>query len=117
MTALWAERCAPSPVWARLAEFATAAEARTSWTDAVETREGARLQMLVAPLPDASALVVFRDLAASADARRRRRRSTALALEQLRLPAEAAVQKLTAAIPAAPSHRQPSRRSAPRRRA
>ena len=42
MTALWAERCAPSPVWAQLAEFATAAEARTSWTAPIETRDGAR---------------------------------------------------------------------------
>jgi PAS domain-containing protein len=57
-----AERCRPSPVWARLREFATSAEARSSWTDAVETREGRILQMLVAPLPDASALVVFRSL-------------------------------------------------------
>jgi PAS domain-containing protein len=64
MTAIWAERCAPSPVWAQLAEFATAAEARTSWTAMVETRAGARLEVLVAPLPDASALVVFREPAA-----------------------------------------------------
>ncbi|MBA3324057.1 MAG: PAS-domain containing protein, partial [Rhodobacteraceae bacterium] len=60
VTELWAERCRPSRVWARLREFATGAEARASWTDAVETREGRTLQVLVAPLPDASALVVFR---------------------------------------------------------
>ena len=72
LTALWAERCAPSPAWARLAEFATAAEARTSWTATVETREGARLGMLVAPLPDASALVVFREAAPTRDGRRAR---------------------------------------------
>ena len=69
---------------ARLAEFATADAARTSWTAAVATRAGASLHMLVAPLPDTSALVVFRDLTAEADGidrlaarpgpRRRRRR-------------------------------------------
>ena len=49
------------PGLGRLAEFATAADARTSWTETIETRTGALLRMLVAPLPDASALVVFRD--------------------------------------------------------
>ena len=29
MTAIWAERCGPSPVWGEVAEFATAADART----------------------------------------------------------------------------------------
>ena len=110
MCALWAERCAPSPAWARLAEFATADAARTSWTAAVATRAGASLHMLVAPLPDTSALVVFRDLGAEADGIDRlapdRARAAAvddLAFEQLLLPAEAAVQKLAAAIPAAQS--------------
>jgi PAS domain-containing protein len=62
LTALWSGRCRPSPAWARLREFATGGEARSSWTDAVETRDGRPLHVLVAPLPDASALVVFRDL-------------------------------------------------------
>ncbi|HRO11949.1 PAS-domain containing protein, partial [Amaricoccus sp.] len=101
MCALWTERCAPSPVWARLAEFATAgAEARTSWTAPVETRDGIRLDVLVAPLPDTSALVVFRTPAPEAQADGT---LSALALEQLRLPAEAAVEKLAAAIPTARS--------------
>jgi PAS domain-containing protein len=101
MTALWAERCGPSPAWARLAEFATAGEARTSWTAPVTTREGTRLEVLVAPLPDASALVVFR--APASEARGDGGALSALALEQLRLPAEAAVAKLAAAIPTAAS--------------
>ena len=58
----WAQRCRPSSVWCRLREFATRAEARATWVDAIETRDGRLLQMLVAPLPDASALVVFRNL-------------------------------------------------------
>jgi PAS domain-containing protein len=100
MAEFWAERCASSPVWARLAEFTTAAEARTSWTEAVETRDGRRLELLVAPLPDASALVVFREPAVD---RIRADGFDALALEQIRVPVEAAVTKLTAAIPTAPS--------------
>ena len=72
MAAFWAERCAPSGAWARLTEFTTAADARTSWTETVATRDGRAVEMLVAPLPDASALVVFRD--------RTRRRESADAL-------------------------------------
>ncbi len=106
MTGIWAERCAPTPVWARLAEFATAAEARTSWTATVETRDGRALVVLVAPLPDASALVVFRAEAGEASPRPEPGRDPALdelAFEQVVAPAEAAVQKLLAAIPAAQS--------------
>jgi PAS domain-containing protein len=61
MTALWAERCGPSPVWPRIAEFATAGGARNAWSDEVATIDGRRISVLVAPLPDASALVVFRE--------------------------------------------------------
>ena len=104
LTAIWAERCAPSPVWGQLAEFATAAENRTSWTATVKTREGRGLQMLVAPLPDASALVVFRDQPAGREAALAPNGGLAeLALEQVRMPVEAAVQKLAAAIPGAAS--------------
>jgi PAS domain-containing protein len=108
MTALWAERCVPSPAWARLSEFTTAAEARTSWTAPIATRDGTRLQMLVAPLPDASALVVFRDPAteagdAAAEHPARDAALDDLALEQLIVPVEATVQRLMAAIPAAHS--------------
>lgn len=109
MTGIWAGRCAPSGIWAELAEFATGAEARASWTAIVETRDARRLEILVAPLPDASSLVVFRDAvagpaapgvaaAASADPM-----LGALALEQLEAPVEAAIGQLTAAIPAAQS--------------
>ena len=86
MTALWAERCAPSPAWAGLAEFATAAEARTSWTAAVETRDGA-------PIAHAGGAAARRLGAggvprpgdgggAPAGARPARRRARDLALEQ-----------------------------------
>ena len=86
MAAFWAERCAPSGAWARLTEFTTAADARTSWTETVATRDGRAVEMLVAPLPDASALVVFRDRSGgeSADALAGR-----LAAEALREPVEA----------------------------
>jgi PAS domain-containing protein len=60
LAALWAERCREGDAWGRLREFATAAEARSSWTARVETLNGHRIDLLVAPLPDASSLVVFR---------------------------------------------------------
>lgn len=104
MTALWAQRCLPSPVWADLAEFTTAAEARAAWTATVTTRAGADLHVLVAPLPDASALVVFRDLTAEAAERDTSQPDLGdLAFEQLRLPVEGAVQRLLSAIPVAAS--------------
>jgi PAS domain-containing protein len=105
MNRIWAARCAPSPVWPRLAEFATAAEARTSWLAEVETRDGRPLDVLVAPLPDASALVVFRDRARPAAAPETASDAglAELALEQIRTPAEAAIGQLMAAIPAARS--------------
>lgn len=115
MAAIWSERCATTPVWGRLTEFTTAAEARTSWSETVETLDGRQLHLLVAPLPDASALVVFRDLAAErlvlpaaaggmpAEGLPSERLLADLALEQVRLPVEAAMPKLLAAIPAAPS--------------
>ncbi|MBB5223879.1 PAS domain-containing protein [Amaricoccus macauensis] len=108
MVTLWAERSGPSPVWARIAEFATAGGARASWTDEVVTGDGRRIGVLVAPLPDTSALVVFEDRPAAA---RPADRPVALmddgladlALDLLRLPAEVALQKLMSAIPGAPS--------------
>lgn len=126
MAAIWSERCRPSPVWGRLTEFTTAAEARTSWSETVETLDGRHLHLLVAPLPDASALVVFRDLAAERAAvieavsdgeageglvevlaelgvPEAEPGLADLALEQVRMPLEAAMPKLLAAIPSAPS--------------
>ena len=109
-----AARSAPTPVWTRLTEFATGAEARASFAERVSLADGRALHLLVAPLPDAATLVVFRDLTAE-----RRRRADAqetapepregiglageMALRQLRLPAEAAIRHLAAAIPAAPT--------------
>jgi len=113
MTRLWADSCEPTPAWARLAEFATGDAERTSWTAELDSRDGRRLQMLVAPLPDASALVLFRDLSAEDEARDRAGAERAarlqdaaldgLALEQLRIPVEAAVRLVMSAIPSAQS--------------
>ena len=108
MTGIWAGRCAPSDVWAELAEFATGAEARASWTASVETLDARRLEILVAPLPDASSLVVFRNAVAGPDAEADPAVSAdpvlgALALEQLEAPVEAAIGQVMAAIPAASS--------------
>ncbi|WP_424932267.1 PAS-domain containing protein [Amaricoccus macauensis] len=104
LSKLWAERCAASPVWAQLAEFATAEEARTTWSNTVEALDGRSLQILVAPLPDASALVVFRDLTAIdyADSLHfdpGKDVLTEFALEQIRVPAETAVKQVLSAIP------------------
>lgn len=107
LTQLWADRCRPSPVWARLSEFATGGEQRTSWEDRVETLDGRMIQVLVSPLPDASALVVFRGLAAEAggprlpaggrdDARGQDLLIEDLAQAQIELPAEAALVHLAA---------------------
>lgn len=113
LTRLWANRCAPNPAWARLTDFATGDATRASWKTRVETRDGRSLQMLVAPLPDASALVLFRDLTAEAAdearaaadrvARAQDAALDGLALDQLRIPVEAAVRSVAAAIPAAQS--------------
>ncbi len=102
MTRLCAERCAPTEAWAQMAEFATGAESRTAWTTSIRTLEGRLLSMLVAPLPDASSLVVFRD---TADETREAGHAALrdLALEQIRMPVETAVSQLMAAIPSAQS--------------
>jgi hypothetical protein len=104
MTRLWAEACEPSPAWAQFAEFATAAEERTSWTAAIATRGGRALEMLAAPLPDASALVVFRaPLSAAVAARPAETGLADMALEQIQIPVETAVRQLLAVIHAAQS--------------
>lgn len=107
MTARWAERCIPSAVWPRIAEFATAGEFRTSWADEVSTRGGRRIGVLVAPLPDASALVVFDERSASVESEAGVPEPgdtlADIAIEILRAPVESAVQKLMSAIPSAPS--------------
>ncbi len=102
MTRLCAARSAETDAWALLAEFATGAESRTAWTRSIRTLDGRPLSMLVAPLPDASSLVVFRDALDDA----REAGVSALrefALERIRLPAETAVGRLMAAIPSAQS--------------
>lgn len=107
LTALWAERCQPSPVWERLTEFATGAEARSSWQTALETHDGRRIEMRVAPMPDASALVVFRDLmggrpseASSPNVQGSDSALDGLALELVAGPAETLLNRLRAdAVP------------------
>ena len=111
MAAFWAERCAPSDAWARLTEFTTAAEARTSWTETIATRDGRAVEMLVAPLPDASALVVFRDRDSAGEAGPQALAAT-LAAEALREPLEALLPRLAAALPGGADPRDASRRSA-----
>jgi PAS domain-containing protein len=117
MTALWQERCAPSPAWAQLRDYATGAETRTSWTAAVETRDGRPLELLAAPLPNGSTLVVFRDISDErervAEARRSMQGALSalrqaallddLALGHLQLPAETALAQLQAAVRSAPN--------------
>jgi PAS domain-containing protein len=103
MAALWAERCAPTTAWARLTEFTTAADARTSWTDTITTRDGHALDILVAPLPDTSALVVFRDRDAAGGQAEADALAARLAAEALRRPVEALLPKLAAALPVAPT--------------
>lgn len=99
MTDLWAEHCEATAAWGRLTEFTTAAEARSSWREAVQTNDGRRLELLVAPLPDASALVVFREAAQGDETDT----FAALSLDLLRVPVEAAVPKIAAALAASPT--------------
>ncbi|MCB1351642.1 MAG: PAS-domain containing protein [Rhodobacteraceae bacterium] len=105
MAELWAGKCTDSPVWTKLAEFATASETRTTWSEAVDRLDGRRLQILVAPLPDASALVVFRDLSLQAAHDGSEGEGDDMlaefALEQIRIPVESAMKQVMSAIPAA----------------
>jgi PAS domain-containing protein len=105
LSRLWAERCEPSPIWSQLAEYATAQDARTTWTGTVDAIDGRRLQILVAPLPDASALMVFRDLTATEyfeplNYEPGKDVLTEFAFEEIRIPAESAVERALSAIPA-----------------
>ena len=117
LTRFWAERCRPTPAWGRLREFTTGAEARGAWTEPLEALDGRTLQLLVAPLPDASALVVFRCLSeertalvearAALGLRQAAEARDALAGElaqaQMEASAEVAVSRILAALPSAPT--------------
>jgi PAS domain-containing protein len=117
MTTLWQDRCAPSPAWAQLRDYATGADNRTSWTAAIETRDGRPLHMLAAPLPNGSTLVVFRDISDERERLAEARGSLQgtlsalrqaallddLALGHLQLPAETALAQLQAAVRTAPN--------------
>ncbi|TPE52740.1 PAS-domain containing protein [Amaricoccus solimangrovi] len=98
-----AGRSAPSDLWTRLTDFATGAETRASFTGRVALLDGRGFDVLVAPLPDAASLVVFRDR--GAERGRDAREETALlgefAFERLRVPAEQAARRIAATIPAA----------------
>ncbi len=106
-----AARSAATPVWTRLTEFVTGAGSRASFADRVSLADGRELHLLVAPLPDAASLVVVRDLTAErralgggeAEPRDGSGLASEMALRQLRLPAEAAIRHLAAAIPTAPT--------------
>lgn len=117
LTRFWSERCRPTPAWGRLREFTTGAEARGVWTEPLEALDGRILQLLVAPLPDASALVVFRCLSeeratlvearASLGLRQaaeaREALTGELAQAQMEASAEVAMTRLLAALPSAPT--------------
>jgi PAS domain-containing protein len=115
LTRLWQERCLPTTLWADLRGFATGADNRTSWTGAAATLDGRGLTVLVAPLPNGSTLVTFRDrvgfanpalagpAAAPGGGLRRASVLSGLALAELEAPAEAALAALAAAIGAAPT--------------
>lgn len=104
LTELWSEKCKPSEIWSRITEFTTSADARSKWLDVVETNEGELLEVVVAPLPDASALVVFRKMQSVLEAPLTDIRDTTLsdlALESLRGPVEKAMATVVSAIPRA----------------
>jgi PAS domain-containing protein len=117
LAALWEARCRPSPLWGELSAFATGADNRTSWTGSVERLEGGPLAILVAPLPNGSTLVTFREMPdaslpaplsarpGEADALRRGSLVTAAALAEIEGPAEAALAAFGAALGAAPDAR------------
>jgi PAS domain-containing protein len=67
MVEIWAGACPPSPVWNEVTAFVTGAESRSSWGAVVDTRAGEPLHLQVAPLPNGSTLVTFRDRRAVAD--------------------------------------------------
>jgi PAS domain-containing protein len=109
LSAIWEKRCAPAPLWADLRAFATGADARTSWTGSAATLDGRSLTVLVAPLPNGSTLVTFRDRVAgpgieeaSADGLRRALVLSGLAFAEVEAPADAALGALGAAIAASP---------------
>jgi PAS domain-containing protein len=115
LSAIWERRCAPSPLWADLRAFATGADNRTSWTGSAATLDGRCLTVLVAPLPNGSTLVTFRDRAAPetqtetgdapGDGLRRASLLSGLAFAEVEAPADAALGALGAAIAASPDPR------------
>lgn len=112
LSAIWEKRCAPSPLWADLRAFATGADNRTSWTGSAATTDGRTLTVLVAPLPNGSTLVTFRDRVAgpeSGDAPagglRQASLLSGLAFAEVEAPADAALGALGAAIAASPDPR------------
>jgi PAS domain-containing protein len=109
LSAIWEQRCAPAPLWADLRAFATGADNRTSWTGSAATLDGRSLTVLVAPLPNGSTLVTFRDRVAvpgsgeaPADGLRRALVLSGLAFAEVEAPADAALGALGAAIAASP---------------
>ncbi len=107
MTAIWSEKCETSPVWAKVTEFATGGDVRTSWAGDVKTLDGRNLQVFLAPMPDASSLVLFREVAAATDAvdvpstEGSVQILNDLAIGEIRYPVQAALEQVMSAIPSA----------------
>jgi PAS domain-containing protein len=107
LSAEWERRCMPTSLWDDLRAFATGAERRTSWTGTAVTRDGLSLTVLVAPLPNGSTLVTFREKGhalAPADPETTREGGVA-AIDEIEGPAQAALAALAAATAAAPDAR------------
>lgn len=63
---LWQSRCAPTPIWARLRQFAGSMEARESWSAEARLSDGRLLSCRFSPLAGGSTLVYFLALTAQA---------------------------------------------------
>jgi PAS domain-containing protein len=110
LVALWEARCEETPVWDELRAFATGADSRTRWTSEIVMREGGRLALLVAPLPNGSTLVTFRRAGeapeqAGSGAALAAALASGQALAELEAPVESALAALGQAAAAAPDPR------------
>lgn len=62
-SALWTERCGPSPLWGEIRDFVTGSEDRAEWADRVGTADDdAALRCRVTPISGGSTLVVFQSV-------------------------------------------------------
>jgi len=79
-------RSAPTGAWDRLAEFFGAPTERAAWSEEISLRDGRRLRLRVAALPDGSVLAAFTDVsdAARAELATRERTAALEAAEEIR---------------------------------